>query len=556
MMLSSRLLVLAVCALLFCMKASASRKAWPVDGRRDESFESLPKVERDKILSLGTGFKEVRIEAADGINLQAIVFDPKPTKRNGKNPLIVFISSWGLNKWEYVVPAHKYAKKGYTVISYTARGFWGSGGQINLAGALDMADVSTVLDWAVANTNADSERIGLSGISYGAGMSLLASARDKRVKSVAAMSGWVDLAQSFLGNGESIRKEAARVLSGSAYLLGEVGDDLSLLFDDYFSNTDLDYLYSFVYNSSAANFIDQINTNKPAIFIANAFGDSLFTPDQFPAKFYNKLNVNKHLEFSPGDHAGPELLGIFGLPDQVWDRAGEWNDYYVRDAKTDSLTSYSPIILSSSYNSKNFESYTTWEEITNDWNVFDLTAGEQLISSNKKNLKERESTLSTIIAGENAGINGGIAFITSTVRSIVEKPLKFDLDKIDRQYAAVFQTAAFSNDVKIRGTTQINLNIVPKTSSNGTLVMYLLDVNTKKNEGRLITFAPWTFKNAVAGQTLNLPMEITMTAYDLEANNALAVVIQTHDPLFLDQSPAGAEISFLSGSTLSIPIHA
>lgn len=101
-----------------------------------------------------------------------------------------------------MVPANEYASRGYTVVSYTARGFWQSGGEINMAGLLDQADISAAIDWALANTHADPSRIGLSGISYGGGLSLLGAAMEPRVKSVAAMSAWVDLAESFLGNGE------------------------------------------------------------------------------------------------------------------------------------------------------------------------------------------------------------------------------------------------------------------------------------------------------------------------------------------------------------------
>jgi predicted acyl esterase len=527
-------------------------KPWPIIGRRDESFESLSFEERNKTLGFSQTFKEEKIDAADGIKLQAIVFDPKPANKNGKNPLLIFISSWGMNKWEYVVPAHDYAKDGYTVISYTARGFWGSGGQINLAGALDMADVSSVIDWALANTNADPNRIGLSGISYGGGMSLLAASHDKRVKSAVSMSCWVDMAQSFLGNGESIRKEAARFLQGLAYLTGEVGDDLELLFKNYFSNTDLDYLYSFTYNSSAVNFIDKINENKPAVFIANAFSDSLFTPDQFPERFYNKLTTNKHLEFAPGDHAGPELVGLLGLPDQVWNRASQWNNYYVRDSKTDKLAAMAPVIFNT-FNDGEIEAYNSWEEVTNSYINYQLDSNEHLTLS--KNLRSKEGELSVISTGKNAVIWGGIAFITATVRSMIEKPLHFAMNWINRDHAAVFITPTFSYTTRIRGTAKLNVNIIPNSSPNGTLVMYLLDVDGTTNEGRLLTFAPWTFKNAVVGQVLNLPMEITMTSYDMQVKNSLALVIQSHDPLFLDQSPKDSKISFVSG-TLQLPVHA
>jgi cephalosporin-C deacetylase-like acetyl esterase len=268
-----------------------------------------------KLSQLNKDFEFTDITANDGIILKSIVFDPEPIDSNTKNPAIIFISSWGMNKWEYVIPANEYAKRGYTVISYTARGFWESGGEINMAGELDQADISTVIDWMLKNTNADINRIGMSGISYGGGLSLLGSAMDPRVKSIAAMSCWVDLANSFLSNGETIRKEAARFLELLAEITGKPSDDLETLFDDYFGNINLDFLYDYTYNSSSINYIDNINKNKPAVFIANALGDSLFTPNQF-ISFYNDITVTKHLEFAPGDHAGPELPGLLGVPDQ------------------------------------------------------------------------------------------------------------------------------------------------------------------------------------------------------------------------------------------------
>jgi dipeptidyl aminopeptidase/acylaminoacyl peptidase len=110
---------------------------------------------------------EIQVTAYDGIKIDAFSIDPKPTSSNGKNPTLIFISSWSLNKWEYRAPAEYYASKGYTVVSYTARGFWRSGGVIELGGTKDQADVSSMIDWVIANTNADPERIGLTGISYG-----------------------------------------------------------------------------------------------------------------------------------------------------------------------------------------------------------------------------------------------------------------------------------------------------------------------------------------------------------------------------------------------------
>jgi hypothetical protein len=134
------------------------------------------------------------------------------------------------------------------------------------------------------------------------GISMLASGIDTRVKSIASMSCWVDLEESFLGQGQTIRKEAARFLQVLGELTGNVGEDLNQIFEDYFNNQNLQHMADFVYNSSAINFVDNINANGASIFIANALGDSLFTPNQFPG-FYQKLTTaNKHIEFAPGDH--------------------------------------------------------------------------------------------------------------------------------------------------------------------------------------------------------------------------------------------------------------
>src|SRR5688572_7299927 len=108
-----------------------------------------------------TGFRFVDIVASEGAVLKANVIEPTTP---GRHPAIVFPSSWGLNDLEYLAQAQKLAEAGYTVLSYTPRGWWSSGGQIDTAGPRDMADVSRVLDWLIASTTADAGRIGMSGV--------------------------------------------------------------------------------------------------------------------------------------------------------------------------------------------------------------------------------------------------------------------------------------------------------------------------------------------------------------------------------------------------------
>jgi hypothetical protein len=90
--------------------------------------------------------------------------------------------------------------------------------------------------------------------------------------------------------------------------------------------------------------------------------------------------------------------------------------------------------------------------------------------------------------------------------------------------------------------------------TDGTLIVYLLDVNNM-NEGSLFSFAPMTFKNATVGQELTLTFDITMCSYDLHPESRLAVVVSSHDLLYLDQNVPKSKVTFLSGSSVSMPIH-
>jgi predicted acyl esterase len=528
-------------------------------------------------------FKRVNITAADGINIEAIVFDSKnPLK---KNPAIIFISSWALNKYEYIWPAKEYSDKGYTVVSYTARGFWGSsqrhnqpGGQINLAGPLDIADISTVIDWMLKNTNADPNRIGSAGISYGAGLSLLGSAFDSRIKSVVAMSGWVDLAQSLLGQGYTIRSEAVKTLDLSARLTGTVGEDLDYLFTNYYANTNLDSLVAITTNSSAGNFIKMIQANKPSIFIANAYSDSFFTPNQFPS-FFNALTGPKHMEFAPGDHAGPEMGGlfpqktniskIFSHLGNVWERSFQWFDFYLMQAQGQTpFTGYAPVIFNTITTNNTLDSYNSWADVTSSTKKFSL---DKLGRLSPKWIPESTSLrgavdapissegfteVSTITTGYGT-ISGGIALVSATVEALIDKCRPFDLKRIDSTFAAVFTTDRhdfYYIQQHIRGIPTLKLNIIPPGSS-GTVVVYLLDVHEGGQLGFLISFAPYTFSNAKPGKQMTLNFEITMTSYNLKPGHRLALVVGTHDSLFLDQNPTGQPFKIMSDSELVIPLH-
>lgn len=520
---------------------------------------NVTEVESSNLLSrLPQGFEFVDFKS-DDVTLKSILFDPVP-KDGSKNPVVIFISSWGMNKWEYVVPAREYAKKGYTVFSYTARGFWKSEGEISLAGEADQQDVRNAISWVIENTNADPDRIGLSGISYGGGLSLLGAAVDSRVKTAVSMSCWVDLAESFLGNGETIRTEAAKGLQVLGEITGNPSDMLEDIFNNYLANENLQMLYDVAVNSSVINFMDDLNGHNPAVFIANALGDSLFTPNQFLDFFSEGLKVtSKHLEFAPGDHAGPELVGLAGLPDQVWTRAFEWNDFYLHSnhPNTDDIhTEYYDVgvVVLNTMNGREVESYDSWAEVTTSTEVYSLAEGEKLDAVTE--VGSEVTNVGSLTTGEEAGISGGVAYITSTVDADIDVQKPVFMRHIDRDHAVVFVAPSVrtGEEVHYRGVPVLDLNIIPQ-STNGSLVVYLLGVD-HLGWGHIFSFSPWTFKGATPNEEISLSIPITVTCYDIPEQYSLAVVIVSRDsPLYLDENPADLTMKFMSGSKLTMPIN-
>src|SRR2546430_5095276 len=141
------------------------------------------------------------VKTWDGVPLDTTV--TLPAQGATRLPLIADIHGFGNSKWEYLDPAseaytgHAYtwAKAGYAVLTYTARGLWGSCGspEARLAGGVACArgwihladvryearDTQELIGRLVDDGTAGAGRLSVTGDSYGGGPSLaLAAPRD------------------------------------------------------------------------------------------------------------------------------------------------------------------------------------------------------------------------------------------------------------------------------------------------------------------------------------------------------------------------------------------
>ena len=166
---------------------------------------------------------DIEIESFDGVKLAANIFTPK--NKPAPYPTIIFVNSWTLDEHQYIKQAKQLVKKGYQVFSYSTRGWGCSGGYINVIGPKDVKDLGIIVDWLEDNTKVDSKNIGMAGISYGGGMTLMGLAKESRIKTGFAMSAWGSLYEAMYHQ-ETPRLFWSSALMGTGFLLGRVDDVL------------------------------------------------------------------------------------------------------------------------------------------------------------------------------------------------------------------------------------------------------------------------------------------------------------------------------------------
>ncbi|MEU4092386.1 CocE/NonD family hydrolase [Streptomyces sp. NPDC026673] len=475
--------------------------------------------------SSAPSFRFVDIPGAEGITLKGNVFTPSGDDGYERHPAVVLPSSWGLNDLEYLAQAQKLADSGYVVVSYTARGFYLSGGRIDVAGPLDVADISKVIDWTLANTPADPERIGMAGVSYGAGLTLMGAAHDPRVKAVAALSGWADLTESIYG-GRTQHLQSSLLLGAAGYLTGRPSAEFQQVLTDFLaSNYDQeDELIAWGKVRSPATYLDRINANGTAVMLANAWGDTIFPPNQL-ASFYDRLSVPKRLEFRPGDHATPEITGLFGLPNDVWSDTRRWLDHHLK-GEDNGIDGEQPVRLASRSGGA-YEGYDSWSGVPSATRKLSLDSTRR------------------ITANVDSGADGGIIFLSSLADQLARTPPIVSVPLLPRAFAAVWKSPRYETSQQVRGTPVLHTTVTP-SAARGTFIAYLYDVNAL-GIGKLVTHAPYTFTDRTPGNPFGVDLQLYSTAYDLPAGHRLAVVVDTVDPLYIEHNPA------FSGLTLSSP---
>ena len=472
---------------------------------------------------------DVVINSFDGVDITANVIVPTSGKES--YPAIIFINSWAMDEYEYIPQAVRFAEQGYIVLSYATRGFGESEGQIATAGPKDMLDLSYVIDWLLENTNADVERIGASGISYGSGISLLGAAHDHRISAVVAMSTWGSLTESLYG------QETPRLIWGGLLtLLGEITGDADPVIAENYGNLikhkNIEETIEWADVRSAQTYVDILNARDVPIYIANNFGDNLFQPNQ-ALKFYEQLTTPKRMDLSQGMHASAELWGLVNADKEhyLWQKTEMWFDRWLK-GEENGIEYESSFNVEPKYANDQYEQLQQWPTpLVQDDRMYLHPRG--LLSNGKLKSSGYSSWWSntdTILSGLDTLANTGIPMISTLIEAEIDAPVLTSIPFISRVNGIVFETGRLDESMAIRGIPKLHLNVKP-SKSQYQMVAYLYDVDAF-GIGKLITHGPLTDYDAAAGQVQSVDLELVAAAYDVPAGHKVALVIDTFDLLY------------------------
>ena len=505
-------------------------------------------------LAGGYSLRYEQIPGWDGTPLGATIITPAG-QGPGPFPLIVMPSSWGLPSLEYVGRGTVLAGQGYVVVSYTSRGFWESAGEIDVAGPGTVEDVSAVIDWALAHTPSRADAIGASGISYGAGTSLLAAARDPRIRAVAAMSGWADLEASLYPN-RTPNQQAIALLVGAGYLTGRPGPDLDriaerVVWGDYEGAVQV--ALPIVPSRGVQGEVAALNANGTAVLLGNAWNDGLFPPSQL-VRLFQSLSGPKQLLFDHGDHATIELPGALGLPNEVYTAAGRWFDFHLK--RIDNGVGREPAIRLRSQNDT-LRTYASWSAVQASSTVYGLNRPSGLLVPTGA-LGSGTSTGWSygILGGTPTVADSGVVLISGLMQGLGLQTTA-SIPLVARTAAGVWIGPSYPSARSVNGAPSLRITLTP-SRSDVTVFAYLYSMDGL-GIGELITHKAYSLRNAVPYAARTVSFDLEATSWDIPAGRRLALVIDTTDPRYSDVSSLGSTLSFGSPSAapsqLSVPLR-
>lgn len=159
------------------------------------AFFAISVISLSPVTASASSIQVRTIDTAEGVSLDTSLYLPKKLPA----PAILIAHGFGGSKDSVATDAQFFADKGFVVLTWTARGFGKSTGQISMNSMSgEVADTKVLISYLARNKNVIQDktgdpRVAIMGSSYGGANALMTASADSRIDAVVADITWNDL---------------------------------------------------------------------------------------------------------------------------------------------------------------------------------------------------------------------------------------------------------------------------------------------------------------------------------------------------------------------------
>ncbi|GHG94024.1 ABC transporter ATP-binding protein [Streptomyces lanatus] len=456
------------------------------------------------------------MDMGDGVRIDTSYFT---SATNGARPAVLLAHGFGGSKDDVREQAQDLAGDGYAVLTWSARGFGKSTGEVGLNDPKgEVADVSKLLDWLAKQPQVELDktgdpRVGMAGGSYGGAISLLAAGYDDRVDAIAPAITYWNLADALFPNGV-FKKLWAGIFVNSAGGCEKFEKQICAMYDRVAE--------SGVPDAQARKMLEERSPSavgdriKVPTLLMQGQSDSLFPLGQADqaAKAIKANGAPVDVDWISGGHDGGDME-----TGRIQGRVKSWFDRYLKDDKGADTGPAFRVTRTGGVDSTDGQallrgaSADTYPGLESGPKAFRLTGREQSFAN------PAGASPPAVSALPGLGGSGGLAQLSSLgVGVSLDFPGQF----------AAFESAPVTGNLHITGSPKATVH-VRSTSEDAVLFAKVYDVGPDGRQqvlpSQLVT--PLRVEGAKAGKdvTLTLPA----IDHDIESGHRLRLVVSSTD---------------------------
>ncbi|MFE9407465.1 alpha/beta fold hydrolase [Streptomyces sp. NPDC006704] len=461
-----------------------------------------------------------------------------------KRPAVLIGHGFGGSKDEVKGQAEQLARDGYAVLTWSARGFGKSTGKIGINDpAFEVKDVSRLIDWLARRPEVRLDkpgdpRVGVTGVSYGGAISLLAAGYDHRVDAIAPEMTYWNLADVFFPGGV-YKKLWAGIFVSTAGGCQKFQPELCAMYERVATAGQPDPEAVKLLESRSPSAVgDRIKV--PAL-ITQGQTDSLFPLGQADAmaKTIAANGAPVSVDWIAGGHDGGDRESA-----RTQARVTQWFDRYLKDDKGASTGPAFRVTRTGGVNSTDGAAQLRG---ATSGSYPGLTSGRQAVA-----LTGREQSFGNPPGGAPPAISAvpGLGTGAAGLSGLSSLGVGLSLD-FPGQYAT-FDSAPLTTGLHITGSPTVRLKV---TSSTDTAILFgkVYDVGPDGKQRVLPSqlVAPLRVDGAKGGRSV----ELTLPAVDhnVEAGHRLRLVVAATDLGFASPAAPATYTVALDGPSLGVP---